>query len=97
MSEKKNIYNLDVKGMRGLIRDFSNTLYGRTVFFLAYFAPFMAFLIMLGLIVAAIMDPKDDLFYPIVCTFFLFVALFLLGNVYYYHEIRVFSEKKQST
>ncbi|MBQ2643615.1 hypothetical protein IJG11_01700 [Candidatus Saccharibacteria bacterium] len=94
MSEKKNIYDLSVKEMRKLIRGFSNTLYGRTVFFLAYFVPMMAFLVMIGLVVAEMIDPTYDLFYPIVGTFFLFIGLFILGNIYYYHEIRVFSEKR---
>ena len=39
MSERKSIYSLSIKEMRKLLRDFSNTLYGRTVFFLAYFVP----------------------------------------------------------
>lgn len=94
MSEKKNIYSLSVKEMRKLIRDFAGTLYGRTVFFLAYFVPMMAFLVMAGLIIAEIIVPKYDLFFPIVGTFFLFIGTFILGNIYYYHEIRVFAEKR---
>ena len=75
MSEKKNIYNLDVKGMRGLIRDFSNTLYGRTVFFLAYFIPILLSYLYTGyvlrvptLIVAAV-------------TFLVAVMVFLSGII----------------
>ena len=95
MSEKKNIYSLSIKEMRKLIRDFAGTLYGRTVFFLAYFIPMMVFLVMAGLVVAEIIKPEYDLFYPIVGTFFLFIGIFILGNIYYYHEIRVFTEKRQ--
>lgn len=91
---KKSIYICSVKDMRNLIRDFSNTLYGRTVFFLAYFVPFMTFMVMLGLVLTVIITQSSDLFYPILGTFLLFVALFVLGNIYYYHEIRVFSEKR---
>lgn len=94
MPGKKSIYDLSVKEMRRLIRDFSCTLYGRTVFFLAYFVPFMAFLVMLGLVLAEIIMQSGELFYPITGTFFLFVGLFILGNIYYYHEIRVFAEKR---
>ena len=94
MSEKKNIYKLSVKEMRGLIRDFAGTLYGRTVFFLAYFAPMMAFLVMAGLVIAEMIDPVYDLFFPITGTFLLFIGLFILGNIYYYHEIRAFAEKR---
>lgn len=94
MSEKKSIYSLGIKEMRKLIRDFAGTLYGRTVFFLAYFVPMMAFLVMAGLVVAEMIVPEYELFYPIVGTFFLFIGLFILGNIYYYHEIRVFAEKR---
>ena len=93
MTEKKDIYSLDVKGMRKLLRSFSNTLYGRTIFFFAYFAPLMSFLVMIGLIVADLISPEEQLFYPIVGTFFLFIGLFMIGNVYYYHELRTFAEK----
>ncbi len=94
MSAKKSIYKLSIKDMKQLIWDFSCTLYGRTVFFLAYFVPFMALLVMLGLVLASIIEQSADLFYPITGTFFLFVGLFILGNIYYYHEIRIFSEKR---
>lgn len=94
MSEKKSIYNLKIKEMRKLLRDFSNTLYGRTVFFLAYFVPMMAFLVMVGLIVSEMIRPEYDLFFPIVGTFFLFIGVFILGNIYYYHELRIFTEKR---
>lgn len=92
MSEKKNIYNLSMKEMRGLILRFGGTLYGRTVFFLAYFLPMMAFLTLCGLVVAAFLV-TEDLFYPILGTLFIFMGLFILGNIYYYHEIRHFAEK----
>ena len=94
MSEKKSIYSLSIKEMRKLLRDFSHTLYGRTVFFLAYFVPMMAFLAMVGLVVAEMIRPEYDLFFPIVGTFFLFIGVFILGNIYYYHELRVFAEKR---
>ena len=94
MSEKKSIYSLGIKEMRKLLRDFSNTLYGRTVFFLAYFVPMMAFLVMVGLVIAEMIRPEYDLFFPIMGTFFLFIGVFILGNIYYYHELRVFTEKR---
>ena len=94
MSEKKNIYSLSIKEMRKLIRDFAGTLYGRTVFFLAYFVPMMTFLVMVGLVVAEMIDPTYDLFFPVVGTFFLFIGVFILGNIYYYREIRIFAEKR---
>lgn len=94
MSEKKSIYGLNIKEMRKLLWDFSNTLYGRTVFFLAYFVPMMTFLVMAGLVVAEMIRPEYELFYPIMGTFFLFIGVFILGNIYYYYELRVFAEKR---
>ncbi len=93
MSEKKDIYRIDINGMRELLREFSKTLYGRTVFFLAYFLPAMAFLTMIGLVVA-IFITSLDLFYPVLGTFFIFIGLFVFGNAYYYHELRVFANSR---
>lgn len=92
MSEKKDIYNVGLKGMREYLWKFNATLYGRTVFFLAYFLPLMTFLTMCGLVIAAFLV-TENLFYPIAGTFFLFVGLFILANIYYYHELRTFAEK----
>ena len=50
------IYDLDVKGMRKMIRKFSRTAYGRTVFTLAY-AAFFFFLILTFLL--KVFDKKD--------------------------------------
>ena len=94
MSEKESIYRLTIREMRKLIRDFAGTLYGRTVFFLAYFVPMMSFLVMTGLVVAGAIAPWDNLSCCILCAFFVFVGSFVLGNIYYYHELRIFSEKR---
>ena len=94
MSEKKNIYSLNIKEMRRLLRDFSRTLYGRTVFFLAYFVPVMSFLVLIGLAVAGMLAPADNSLCCIISAFFVFMATFILGNIYYYHELRVFAEKR---
>lgn len=93
MPEKKSIYNLSMKEMRNLLWKFNSTLYGRTVFFLAYFLPFMAFMVMVGLVVAAFLTTVN-LFYPIMGTFFVFIGLFILGNIYFYRELRDFSEHR---
>lgn len=90
---KKDIYSLNVKEMRKLLRDFTGTLYGRTVFFLAYFAPAIVFLVFIGLVIAEIVVQEYSLYYPIGGTFLAFAGLFILGNIYYYHELRVYTEK----
>ena len=91
----KNIYSLDVKDMRALFRDFACTLYGRTVFFIAYFVPFVVFLALMGLVAVVFYDPSQDLFYPILAVFFAFISVFMLGNAYFYHEVREFAEKRK--
>ena len=92
MSKKKSIYEFNLEEMRGLILEFGGTLYGRTVFFLAYFLPFLAFLLLCGLVIASFLM-TEDLFYPIFGTLLVFIVLFIFGNAYYYNEIRHFSEK----
>lgn len=94
MSDKKNIYKCNMKDMRKLLQDFSHTLYGRTVFFLAYFVPAMAFLVLVGLVVAGMIAPGENSLCYIVSAFLVFVGSFVLGNIYYYHELRIFTEKK---
>ncbi len=91
----KSIYDLGVKGMRALFRDFACTLYGRTVFFIAYFVPFVTFLVLIGLVVVFFCERSLDLFYPVLAVFFTFVIVFMLGNAYFYHEVREFAEKRK--
>lgn len=94
MAEKKNIYNLDLKEFRMLLRDFGHTLYGKTVFFIAYFVPGILFLGLIGLTIFGFTNPGDMITYAILAALVGFVASFLLGNMYYYKELRIFSEKR---
>ncbi len=91
----KSIYNLGVKEMRALFRDFACTLYGRTVFFIAYFVPFVVFLALMGLVAVYFYDPSLELFYPILAVFFAFITIFMIANAYFYHEVRKFAEKQK--
>ena len=91
MKSQKSIYELDINGMRNLLRCFSATLYGRTVFFLAYFLSFIAFLAFIGLIIATLVT-AEDLFSPILIALSAFLVLFIFGNIYYYHELLQFSK-----
>ena len=94
MSEKKTIYDLGIKEMRALFRDFSCTLYGRTVFFIAYYVPFMAFLILIGLFFAYFFSPDQSLFYPIIACILTFVVFFMIGNGYFYNQIRKYYDNR---
>ena len=92
MSEKKSIYDLNMKEMRTALIKFSSTLYGRTIFFLLYFLPFITFLVALGLLIAYFFVPIN-LFWAVIGTLIAFIVLFVVANILYYKELRIFIEK----
>lgn len=93
-----SVYDLDRNGLRKVFYDFHKSLYGRTVFFFAYFIPFMLF-------ICACLAALFALFYAFditlinLCVFCLlaFVPCFILGNIYFYSEIRKFCAHKEHT
>lgn len=93
MSDKKDIYELNMKGMRELLVKFNKTLFGKTIFFLAYLIPLVTFLVMLCLGVKCIINPDINLIYIVAMLFGIFLVTFTLGNICYYKELRAFSEK----
>jgi hypothetical protein len=94
MAEKKNIYDLNLKEFRKLLRDFGRTLYGKTVFFIAYFVPGLLFLAAIGFVICGFINPSDKMVYAIFGSIIGFVVTFLVGNMYYYKELRIFAEKR---
>ena len=98
------IYDLDVKGMRKMIRKFSRTAYGisrtaygRTVFTLAY-AAFFFFLILtvlflFGMLFGSCLGVNyytlNTLMWILGCCFAAFLS-FLIGSAYYYKELRIY-------
>ena len=91
------IYDLDVKGMRKMIRKFSRTAYGRTVFTLAY-AAFFFFLILtvlflFGMLFGSCLGVNyytlNTLMWILCCCFAAFLS-FLIGSAYYYKELRIY-------
>ena len=93
MSEKKSIYDLNMKEMRAALIKFSSTLYGRTIFFLLYFLPFITFLVAIGLLIAYFIVPTN-LFWPLIGTLIAFIVMFVAANFMYYKELRTFIEKR---
>ena len=93
MSDKEDIYELDMRGMRDLLIRFSKTLYGKTIFLLSYLIPLVTFLVMLCLGVRCVIAPDINLIYIIAALFGIFLITFVLGNICYYKELRAFSEK----
>ncbi len=85
-----SVYDLDMKGLRKTFNEFHKTLYGKTVFFLAYVIPAMLFIASM----CAIFIGRNELSAVIMA---LFILSFVLGNIYFYAEIRKFSDGKERT
>jgi hypothetical protein len=82
-----SVYDLDMKGLRKTFNEFHKTLYGKTIFFLAYIVPAMLFCASM----AAIVINKYAL---AATTMALFILAFVIGNIYFYAEIRKFADSK---
>ena len=86
------IYDLDIKGMREMMSSFHKTLYGRTIFFFAYFIPFALFIASAVMILIAGATAARELADIAIATFCASVVAFILGNIYFYSELRKFVE-----
>lgn len=91
----KTIYDLDYKGMRDALHDFQKTLYGRTVFFFAYFIPLVLFASSAMICVLAVTSQAADLACISGLIFCGFVLSFILANIYFYSELRKFVAHKK--
>lgn len=89
-----SIYNLDIKNLRKALTEFQKTLYGRTVFFLAYFIPALSFLAIVGFVIALFIQPATPTLYAFYAACGVFVISFVIGNAYYYRELRDFLKSK---
>ncbi len=89
-----SIYRLDIKGMRKALNDYHKTLYGRTVFFLAYFIPILTFLALVGFTITLFIKPGDVTFIAFYSALAAFIISFIIGNAYYYRELREFIKDK---
>ncbi len=87
-----SVYDLDIKGMRKTFQKFNKTLYGKTIFFLAYIIPF--FLLMIALVTTIVGIAQDcSIIMGRASTLFVaFGVTFVLANIYFYSEIRKFCE-----
>jgi uncharacterized membrane protein (DUF485 family) len=85
-----SVYDLDIKGLRKTFMKFNKTLYGRTVFFLAYIIPFFMFGMGLALLIAGLIQGCTTTLLDSARVFGAFVITFVIGNIYFYSEIRKF-------
>ncbi|MBR0479903.1 hypothetical protein IJJ49_01375 [Candidatus Saccharibacteria bacterium] len=88
-----SIYDLDIKGMRKTLKKFNETLYGRTIFFVAYFFPFLAFAAFVGFSISVFLFPRTEVFISFYVSILVFIISFLIGTAYYYRELREFMKK----
>lgn len=90
------IYDLDIRGMRKAIKSFGNTVYGRTVFLLAYFIPGTLFASSIAITTAAIcMDQINNTINLIGILLGSSIISFVLANIYYYKELKDYRRNKR--
>lgn len=89
-----SIYDLDTKGIRKTIYKFSRTTYGKTIFILAFFLPMILAVINLCILISAMFNGTlyQSYGWLLPSLLMLFVTLFILGNCFYYRELRIFVE-----
>ncbi|GEM_PF-1047477 len=87
-----NIYDLKISDLRQIMRQFGATLYGRTVFLIAYFVPITLFFVLVGLSIATIAAPNVWLIVFSASALLAFITSFMIANAYYYRELRVYVE-----
>ena len=91
-----SIYELDNEGFRDALMRFGKTWYGKSVFLLAYFVPFVLFVSALIMMLVCVVLPQMD--YLLNCSLVAlvgFVPCFMVANIYYYNEIRKFLEHEK--
>jgi phosphotransferase system glucose/maltose/N-acetylglucosamine-specific IIC component len=85
-----SVYDLDMKGLRKTFMKFHKTLYGRTVFFLAYIIPAILFITGVVQVSMGIAQGCSGLLKLSTRTFGAFILCFIIANIYFYSEIRRF-------
>ncbi|MBO4855412.1 hypothetical protein J5500_03350 [Candidatus Saccharibacteria bacterium] len=86
-----SVYDLNREGLRKTFYEFHKTLYGRTVFFFAYFIPFILFITAAIAALFAIFYSFDIALLNLAIACILsFVPTFIIGNMYFYSEVRKF-------
>ena len=85
-----SVYELDIKGLRKTFMKFHKTLYGRTIFFLAYIIPALLFIAGVTTLIVGLVQNCQCLMIGSAIILVAFMVTFVLGNIYFYSEIRKF-------
>ena len=87
-----NIYDLKISDLRQMMRQFGATLYGRTIFLIAYFVPITLFFACIGMAVVCILNPTAEVLFFTLGALLAFLVSFMVANAYFYHELRDYVE-----
>ena len=85
-----SVYELDRQGLRKAFLRFNKTLYGRTVFLLAYIIPAILFIMGTVQVCMGLAQGCTALLKLSLRSFGAFVICFIIANVYFYSEVRRF-------
>ena len=92
-----NIYDLKISDLRQIMRQFGSTLYGRTIFLIAYFVPITLFFACIGMAAVCLLEPTIEVLFFTLGTLLAFLITFMIANAYFYHELRVYVEHFRNT
>ncbi|MBR1939568.1 hypothetical protein IJ847_02435 [Candidatus Saccharibacteria bacterium] len=92
-----NIYEMSLDEIRIIMKQFSKTVYGRTVFVIAYFVPIVLFLSFVGVMIAALVSANTSMFAFGIGLLLVFVPTFMVAHAYYYRELRAYVEHFRSS
>ncbi|MBQ7307550.1 MAG: hypothetical protein IJW82_03385 [Clostridia bacterium] len=81
------IYDMKNKDLRNLFAKFGKTTYGRSVFLISYCVPMFLFVYMVVGLIYQIFT-----FLTLSIVLFLILSTFILGNAFFYVEVRKFSD-----
>ena len=87
------IYKMNARDIKKLIRDFLATRYGKSIFVICYVAPFVLFMIVMGMFFAFLTGEND--YYLLIILPFICMNIFCLGSYFFYKELRYFADRKK--
>jgi len=92
---KKSIYDMNDKDLRVAFGEFGKTNYGRIVSILSFIIPFVMFIISVVAFVLQLMGRIPlELIFTAPVMFIITLITFILGNRYFYKELKAFIESK---
>jgi len=89
-----NIYNLDRKSIKDMIKEFGSSTYGKTIFFISFFIPMVTGFFTILLFLNYLLAQNVSMAYYYSRYLVIMVVLTILGLIsgckYYYKEFRIF-------